>query len=77
MQKVLSLSSKVLASINKSTAMKELCFMHASPLLNGSTEASSIWKGLWLLSLWIVFSSLSLQAQPVLPGLLDHPKLSL
>ena len=77
MQKVLSLSSKVLASINKVTAMKTLCSMHASPLLTRSAEASSAGKGLWLLSLWIVFSSLSLQAQAVFPGLLDHPKLSL
>ena len=57
--------------------MKTLYSMHASPLLSRSAEASSAGKGLWLLSLWIVFSSLSLQAQAVFPGLLDHPKLSL
>ncbi|MGA0438729.1 MAG: hypothetical protein ACO3PO_14250, partial [Limisphaerales bacterium] len=57
--------------------MKTPCSMPVSPLLTGSAEASSTWKGLWLLFLWIVFSSLSLQAQPVFPGLLDHPKLSL
>ncbi|NBQ25964.1 MAG: hypothetical protein EBU26_17195 [Verrucomicrobia bacterium] len=57
--------------------MKTPRSMHATPLLTGSVEPSSTWKGLWLLSAWIVFSSLSLQAQPVFPGLLDHPKLSL